>query len=131
MTSNLIPQKKISHLKKKSYDPFNVNDSNDVIGNDVKPDPAEKNQPSGKNPSDPSDVNDSIDLFDNDVEADHNLKISSTHATDNIDNPGKNQSKRKILGPTSKVTLETSLVTRYYQRKINQITLAGNSLKCK
>jgi hypothetical protein len=59
------------------------------------------------------------------------LKISSTHATDNIDNPGKNQSKRKILGPTSKVTLETSLVTRDYQRKISQIALAGNSLKCK
>jgi hypothetical protein len=34
------------------------------------------------------------------------LKISSTHATDDIDNPGKNQSKRKIPTPNSKATLE-------------------------
>jgi len=122
-TSNLIPLKKKSAIWKKNYDPFNVNDPNDVVGNDVEPDPADKNQPSGKNPSDPSDVNDSIDLFGNNVEPDHNLKISSTHTTDNIDNPGKKQSKRKILGPTSKVTLEKSLVTRDYQRKTVKLPL--------
>jgi hypothetical protein len=33
------------------------------------------------------------------------LKISSTHATD-VDNPEKNQSKRKIPRPNSKATLE-------------------------
>jgi hypothetical protein len=49
MTTNLIPQKKISHLKNKSYNPFNVNDSNDVIGNDVKPDPAGKKSAIWKN----------------------------------------------------------------------------------
>jgi hypothetical protein len=86
-----------------SYDPFNVNDSNDVVGNDVKPDPAEKIQPSEKNPSDPSDVNDSIDLFGNNVKPDHNLKICSTQATNNIDNPGKkNSRKEKFLDPLQK-----------------------------
>jgi hypothetical protein len=34
------------------------------------------------------------------------LKISSTHATNDVDNPGKNQSKRKIPRPNSKATLE-------------------------
>jgi hypothetical protein len=34
--------------------------------------------------------------------------------------------KEKNLGPTSKVTLDMPLVTRDYQRKISQITLAGN-----
>jgi hypothetical protein len=105
-TLNVIPREKISHLKKKTYDPSDVNDSIDLLGNDVKPDPTEKKQPSGKNPSDPSDVNDSIDLFGNDVEPDHNLKISSTHATNDVDNPGKNQSKRKIPRCNSKATLE-------------------------
>jgi hypothetical protein len=61
-----------------------------------------KNQPSGKNPSDPSDVNDSIDLFGNNVEPDHNLKISSAHATDNIDNLGNNSQKEKFLDPLQK-----------------------------
>jgi hypothetical protein len=68
--------------------------------------PRKKNQPSGRNPSDPSDVNDSIDLFGNDLKPDHNLKISSIHATNDINNPGKNQSKRKIPRPNSKATLE-------------------------
>ena len=66
-----------------------------MVGNDVEPDPAEKNQPSGKNPSDPSDVNDSIDLFGNNVKPDHNLKICSTQATNNIDNPGKKSVEKK------------------------------------
>jgi len=34
------------------------------------------------------------------------LKTSSTHATDDVNNPGKNQSKRKIPRPNSKATLE-------------------------
>jgi hypothetical protein len=91
---------------KNPNDPSDVNDSIDLFGNDVEPDPAEKDQPSGKNPSDHSDVNDSIELFSNNVEPDHNLKISSTHATDDVDNLGKKKSKRKIPRPNSKATLE-------------------------
>jgi len=64
--------------------------------------PRGKNQPSGKNPSDPSDVNDSIDLFGNNVERDHNLKISSTHVTNNIDNLGNNSRKEKFMDPLQK-----------------------------
>jgi len=87
---------------KNPNDPSDVNDSIDLFGNDVEPDPAEKDQPSGKNPSDHSDVNDSIELFSNNVEPDHNLKISLTHATDDVDNLGKNSRKEKFLDPIQK-----------------------------
>jgi hypothetical protein len=46
MTLNLIPQKIISHLKKIQTDLSDYNDSIDLFGNDIEPDPAEKNQPS-------------------------------------------------------------------------------------
>jgi hypothetical protein len=42
-----------------------------IFGNDVDPDTAGKNQPSGINHGDPSDVNDSIDLPGNDINPDH------------------------------------------------------------
>jgi hypothetical protein len=51
-----------------------VNDSIDLFGNDIDPDTAGKNQPSGINHGDPSDVNDSIDLPGNDIDPDHAIE---------------------------------------------------------
>jgi hypothetical protein len=107
-------------------DPSDVDDSIDLFGNDIEPDTAGKNQLSGTIPSDPSDVNDSIDLFGNNVEPDHNLKISSTHATDNVDNPGKNQSKRKIPGATSKVTSDDDIGNKGLPEKNHSNNPTGN-----
>jgi hypothetical protein len=111
---------------KNPSDPLDVNDSIDLFGNDIGPDTTEKNQPSGTIPSNPSDINDSIDLFGNDVDPDHNLKISSTHATDNVHNPGKKQSKRKIPGATSKVTSDDDISNKGLPEKKNSDNPTGN-----
>jgi hypothetical protein len=84
--------------------PSGKNDLIDLFANDIEPDTTEKNQSSETNPSDTSDVNDSIAPSGNDVDPDHNLKISSTHATKYVDKPGKKQLKGKIPRTTSKVT---------------------------
>jgi len=113
-TSILIPLGKISHLDLPGNDinpdhaienqPSGENDLIDLFGNDIEPDTAEKNQSSETIPSDTSDVNGSIALSGNDVDPDHNLKNSSRHATDYVDKPGKKQSKGKNPKTTSKVT---------------------------
>jgi hypothetical protein len=93
-------------------DPLDVNDSIDLIGNDIDPDTAGKNQPSSINHGDPSDVNDSIDLPGNDIDPDHAIKNQPSGKNDLIDLFGndvepdtaeKKQSSETIPSDTSDV----------------------------
>ena len=75
------------------------------------------------------DVNDLIDLFGNDIGPDtteKNLKISSTHATDNVHNPGKKPSKGKIPRTTSKVTSDDDISNNGLPEKNHSDNPTGN-----
>jgi hypothetical protein len=59
------------------------------------------------------------------------LKISSTHTTDNINNPGEKKVEKKNSWTHFKSNFRKVIGNKGLPEENSQITLAGNSLKCK
>jgi len=94
MTSNLIPQKKISRLKKNPM--ISLMSMTQLISLVTMVNLIQQKKISGLEIIPVTSLMSMIQLTSLvNVKPDHNLKILSTHATDNVDNPGKNQSKTK------------------------------------